>query len=292
MPASIPTTRGPPEFATEAIQSAPAGSNNDHLPWDMTEPRLESGEQVCDNLAASHGLTMAVSPQEHTAIDTVEQMLEQIVTAEDNTAAEQILQALVPVPHSAGLGGDAARGLLMTAAAEHRQHKFLASRLETEYSKSLQERKRIHESGGEGFDHHYPTQAEDEFNDFDVLFRVLSRALKKPRAVEGGKGWLERMPKYPKTATDPAEFHSKFGKPFGKDYDPPWLLMSMPQKRKRLHAFLFTKFSLDRKMQCMMPESHIQKKPRNDAGWKEFWLSDAELTTLVAETMEEYARVT
>jgi len=181
---------------------------------------------------------------------------------------------------------------LMTAAAEHRQHKFLASRLETEYSKSLQERKRIHESGGEGFDHHYPTQAEDEFNDFDVLFRVLSRALKKPRAVEGGKGWLERMPKYPKTATDPAEFHSKFGKPFGKDCDPPWLLMSMPQKRKRLHDFLFTKFSLDRKMQCMMPESHIQKKARNDAGWKEFWLSDTELTILVEETMEEYVRVT
>ena len=32
-------------------------ANNDHLPLDMTEPRLESGEQVCDNLAASHGLT-------------------------------------------------------------------------------------------------------------------------------------------------------------------------------------------------------------------------------------------
>ena len=148
----------------------------------------------------------------------------------------------------------------------------------------------MYQSGGEGFEHHIPTQPEDEFNDLDVLFRVLSRALKKPRAVEGGKGWLERMPKYPKTATDPAEFHSKFAKPFGKDCIPPWLQMSMPQKRKRLHDFLFTKFSLDKKMQCMNPESHVKKKLRNDAGWYDFWLSDAELTTLVAETMEEYAR--
>ena len=37
------------------------GRKNDQLPWDMTEPRLEAGEQVCDNLAAVHGLTMAVS---------------------------------------------------------------------------------------------------------------------------------------------------------------------------------------------------------------------------------------
>jgi len=220
----------------------------------------------------------------------------EIVLAEDNTGAEQIMHALVPEPHAARAGGDAVRGLLMMAAAGQRKHKFLASRLQTDNSKSLQERQRIHElegapaePGGEGFQHHIPTQTTDEFNDLHVLFRVLSQALKKPRQVDGGKGWLQRMPIPPKTATDLAEFHSKHAKPFAKACDPPWLRMTVPQKGKRLHDFLFTKFSLDKQNECMMPDSHRRKKLRNDAGWNGFYLRDTELTTLVNETMEEYA---
>ena len=290
MPASFPTTQGPLEFATGAIQSAPAwrGLTMEPTADGQMLQQIVTAEDDTESAQLLQGLVPVPHSSGH-----------EIVLAEDNTGAEQIMHALVPVPHAARAGGDAARGLLMMAAAGQRKHKYLASRLQTDNSKSLQERQRIHElegapaePGGEGFEYHIPTQTTDEFNDLRVLFSGLSQALKKPRQVDGGKAWLERMPIYPKTATDLAEFHSKFGKPFGKDCDPPWLLMSMPQKRKRLHDFLFTKFSLDRKMQCMMPESRLQKKPRNDAGWKEFWLSDTELTILVEETMEEYARVT
>ena len=222
----------------------------------------------------------------------------EIVLAEDNTGAEQIMHALVPEPHAARAGGDAVRGLLIMAAAGQRKHKFLASRLQTDNSKSLQERQRIHElegapaePGGEGFEHHIPTQTTDEFNDLHVLFRVLSRALKKPREVEGGKGLLQRMPVQPKTATVPEEFHSKFGKLFGQGCHPPWLQMTLPQRGTRLHSFLFTKFSLDKTMNFMLPRHDRDMKPRNEACWREFWLSDAELTSVVAETMEEYGRM-
>ena len=278
MPASIPTRLGPPEFATEAI----------HTPYIQSAPALcPMPEQTPQVISPMWG---------HTAIDT----------AEDNTAAEQILQALcvlVPVPHSAlpeelspgrVVGRDAARGLLITAAAEHREHlqkAYKAPRLQTGLSKSLQERKRIHASGGVGFDHHHPTQAEDELNDLDLLFRVLLAALKKPREVEDGKGLLQRMPVQPKTATVPEEFHSKFGKRFGQGCRPPWLQMTLLQKETRLHSLLFTKFSLDKTRNFMLPRHDRDKKLRNDACWREFWLSDAELNSVVAETMEEYGRM-
>ena len=224
----------------------------------------------------------------------------------NSAEAEQILQApcgldpssayCLPEELSPGLvfGREPPPSLLITAAAEHRQHlqqPHKAPRFFTGNSNSLHERKRIHESGGEGFPHHYPTQAEDEFNDLDLLFRILLAALKKPREVEGGKGLLQRMPVQPKTATVPEEFHSKFGKLFGQGCHPPWLQMTLPQRGTRLHSFLFTKFSLDKKMKCMLPRPGSPKKPRNEACWLKFWLSDAELTSVVAETMEEYGHM-
>ena len=224
----------------------------------------------------------------------------------NSAEAEQILQApcgldpssayCLPEQLSRSLvfGRELPPSLLITAAAEHRQHlqqPHKAPRFFTGNSNSLHERKRIHESGGVGFPHHYPTQTEDEFNDLDLLFRILLAALKKPREVEGGKGLLQRMPVQPKTATVPEEFHSKFGKRFGQGCRPPWLQMTLPQRGTRLHSFLFTKFSLDKKMRCMLPGPGLPKKPRNEACWREFWLSDAELNSVVAETMEEYGRM-
>ena len=220
--------------------------------------------------------------------------------------AEQILQAPCGIDPSSAyclpeqlsrslvFGRELPPNLLNTAAAEHRAHlqrPHKAPRFFTDFSKPLHERQKIHESGGHGFTHHYPTQAENELNDLALLFRILLAALKKPREVEGGKGLLQRMPVQPKTATVPEEFHSKFGKRFGQGCRPPWLQMTLLQKDTRLHSFLFTKFSLDKTMNFMLPRHDRDKKPRNDAGWLEFWLSDAELTSVVAETMEEYGRM-
>ena len=281
-PSIIASTIVSPSFVTRVptISSASIASRGP-----ITLQQIRTAE---DNTEAAQ-LLQGLVPVPHSAGH-------EIVLAEDNTGAEQIMHALVPEPHAARAGGDAVRGLLIMAAAGQRKHKFLASRLQTDNSKSLQERQRIHElegapakPGGEGFQHHIPTQTTDEFNDLHVLFRVLSQALKKPRQVDGGKGWLQRMPIPPKTATDLAEFHSKHAKPFGKACDPPWLRMTVPQKCKRLHDFLFTKFSMDKQNQCMMPDYHKRKKRRNDAGWNGFWLRDTELTILVNETMEEYA---
>ena len=114
-------------------------------------------------------------------------------------------------------------------------------------------------------------------------------ALKKPREAEGGKGLLERMPFPPKAAQFPEEFHSRFWEKFARDCVPPWLQMTTPQKRRRLHDFLFTKFSMDPKAGCMLPGPGLRKKPRNEAAWIGFWLLDTELISLVAEVMEAYA---
>ena len=284
MPASIPTRVVTPGTVIESS----------HTTFIQTAPAL------CQTQPRSTALN------EHTPPQVLSPLGEptDIHTAENTAAAEQILGALsivAPVSNSGVpwdpspytvVGRDAARGLLIAAAAEQRRHAqkpFKARRPETANSKPLQERKRIHNSGGLGFDHHPAQRSEHEGNDLGLLFRLLLAALKKPREAEGGKGLLERMPFPPKAAQFPEEFHSRFWEKFARDCDPPWLEMTPPQKGRRLHAFLFTKFSMDPKAGCMFPGPSLMKKLRNDAAWIGFWLRDTELISLVAEVMEEYA---
>ena len=50
-----------------------------------------------------------------------------------------------------------------------------------------------------------------------------------------------------------------------------------------------TKFSWDKELQCMWPADSEKLKPRNEAGWRGFWLTDKELDGLVEEIFEDYA---
>ena len=65
--------------------------------------------------------------------------------------------------------------------------------------------------------------------------------------------------------------------------------MTSAQKRQRLHGWLVQKFSLDPQKRCMLPGPGSRKKPRNDACWHGFEITDAELKTLVSDTMDAYS---
>ena len=48
------------------------------------------------------------------------------------------------------------------------------------------------------------------------------------------------------------------------------------------------KFSLDKELKCMLPIEVHRRKPHNEASWKGFWMTDAELENLVREIMTDY----
>ena len=47
------------------------------------------------------------------------------------------------------------------------------------------------------------------------------------------------------------------------------------------------KKSLDRQLSCMYPVEARRRKPRNEASWYGFWMSDDELEQLVREIMRD-----
>ena len=68
--------------------------------------------------------------------------------------------------------------------------------------------------------------------------------------------------------------------------------MSMSSNQKRAHArrFFVKKFSLDPKLECMLPGPGAKRKNRNEACWLEFWLTDVELDGLLDEIFEDIQR--
>ena len=92
----------------------------------------------------------------------------------------------------------------------------------------------------------------------------------------------------PRASYDKEWFHHLYWKKFAKGCKPPWLQMSPAEKRKRVHAFIFQKFTLDPRNRCMDPGPGQKRKQRNEASWPGFWLSDQELDGIVAEVMNAY----
>ena len=96
------------------------------------------------------------------------------------------------------------------------------------------------------------------------------------------------MPNQPRTAYDKDYFHQIYWMKFAKRCDPPWLMMTPLQKKERLRAFIFEKFTLDPWGRCMLPGPGEKRKKRNDAFWPDFWLSDTELDIIVTQVMIAY----
>ena len=103
------------------------------------------------------------------------------------------------------------------------------------------------------------------------------------------KDWtLHRDTGLPRATHDKEYFHKLYWTKFAKGCVPPWLQMTPPQKRERVHAFLFQKFTLDPQGGVMFPRTPQKRKQRNEACWPEFWLSDQELEGIVTQVMTAY----
>ena len=92
----------------------------------------------------------------------------------------------------------------------------------------------------------------------------------------------------PRATYDRVWFHHLYWKKIAEECKPPWLQMSPAEKRKRVHAFIFQKFTLDPRNRCMVPGPGQKRKQRNEASWPGFWLSDQELDGIVAEVMTAF----
>ena len=123
----------------------------------------------------------------------------------------------------------------------------------------------------------------DEGDELGVLFNVVLQKL----LILNDSGATPRMTTIPKGA-EPTQFHATCWRPFTKDID--WAAMSIPEKSKHLHAWLFMKFTLSPQSLCMLPGCGVKRK-RNNACWLGFWMTDRELDVLVHEVMQEVSHI-
>ena len=125
-----------------------------------------------------------------------------------------------------------------------------------------------------------PQQEGDEVN---VLFNLVLEKL----LVLNKSGFIPRMAQIPKGAV-PQDFHRTNWRKFTKGMTiGQWSVMPHEQKYQHLHAWLFKKFTLDPQNKSMIPGSYEKWKPRNDACWEGFWMTDRELNGLVREVLDE-----
>ena len=94
-----------------------------------------------------------------------------------------------------------------------------------------------------------------------------------------------RMSAIPKGA-DPEQFHGTYWRKFLKP-DDCWNTMSISEQTQHLRQWIVKKFSLDPEHLSMTPLRGIKRKPRNDACWVGFWMTDQELDKLVSEVIQE-----
>ena len=92
----------------------------------------------------------------------------------------------------------------------------------------------------------------------------------------------------PRAAWDCEYFHHVYWTKFASKCTPPWLEMSIPQKRIMVRKFILDKFTLDPKHLRMNPRVGEKRKVRNDASWPGFWLSDEEFDDIVTRVMSAY----
>jgi hypothetical protein len=166
----------------------------------------------------------------------------------------------------------------VTQHREHIQNEYRRGRGKLQNSISLAER---HATNTWHEKHHRPPNVRSQGDDLSRLFHCLLAAMK-------GHGFIDRMPDIPHVATDPKKFHSQYWKTFAKWCWPEWQYMNPSQKRRRLHEWIVEKFSMDPHGRCMLPGPGCPKRPRNDACWRKFEITDAEAETLVSDTMQAY----
>ena len=139
--------------------------------------------------------------------------------------------------------------------------------------------------GGPNSRHIQTNRSRAEGDELSVLFNLVLEKL----LTLNISGATPRMTEIPKGA-DPKAFHATCWRQFTKNIDS-WTTMSLPEKSKHLHSWLFAKFTMHPKNLCMNPGPGFKRKFRNDACWLGFWMTDQELHELVKEVIQEVSHI-
>ena len=126
---------------------------------------------------------------------------------------------------------------------------------------------------------HIPSnRSRTEVDELSVLFKLVVEKLLTLN-ISGGTPRMTQIPK----GADPKRFHAMYWRQLTQDIDC-WTTMSLPEKSKHLHSWLFKTFTLHPQNLSMQPGPGVKRK-RNNAGWIDFWMTDRELDELVQEVI-------
>ena len=197
-------------------------------------------------------------------------------TDEIEVQAEAHMQSLTVVlddGYGAQVGCQASRALLVKTLAVQRDLERGVYRhgraTDDEPGSSIPLQKRIL---GNLFPHGAPLNPRTEGDDIDLLFRLFLSQIEE-------RGYVGRMPIPPLVSTNPVKLHDHWWTKFTKKIS--WGSMTLEEKQRHVRKWLFQKFTLDPKGQCMNPGPGSKRLGRNEAKWEGFWLNDAELEELV-----------
>ena len=118
----------------------------------------------------------------------------------------------------------------------------------------------------------------EEGDDISVILNLFLDEIKD-------RGHLARMPTLPVVCENPKRLHTDWWKKFTKKIS--WDSMTLVEKRSHFRKWLFKKFSLDPKRQCMSPLPGA-KRCKNEAKWEGFEINDRELEELVNSIFSQY----
>lgn len=135
--------------------------------------------------------------------------------------------------------------------------------------------------GGANSLHTKSLRPRQEGDEIGILFTLVLERL----MLLNNSSSQPRMSTIPKGA-DPQDFHRTCWKKFAKNIDD-WSIMSYDEKYQHVYTWLFKKFTMDPYNQVMLPGPREKRKPRNDACWTGFWMSDRELRDLVNEVLHD-----
>ena len=135
--------------------------------------------------------------------------------------------------------------------------------------------------GGANSLHTKSSRPRQEGDEIGVLFTLVLERL----MLLNNSSSQPRMSTIPKGA-NPQVFHRTCWKKFTKNIDD-WSIMSYDEKYQHVYTWLFKKFTMDPYNQVMLPGPEEKQKPRNDACWTGFWMSDRELRDLVNEVLHD-----
>jgi len=131
------------------------------------------------------------------------------------------------------------------------------------------------------FEHHVPSVLNQTDGDhFGLLVRVLLGKMHDGKFLERIEGPL------PKLATDPIKFHRLYYKRWTVA-NGSWLELDSSRLCQALSKFLFRLLSTDKEETELSPADPKRRKTCN-AGWKSFYITEAELKSLVMDVVTQY----